>query len=73
MLTTDKEKIIKAIQQTDDERIWFAIKRLLLIEEDEISEWQKKELDKRNEHIDSVAEEVCDWDDIKEEITKIDW
>ena len=72
MTATDKAKIIEAIQQTDDERILFAIRRLLLIEEEDIPAWQKQELDRRNERIDTGQEELYDWDDVKAEINKLD-
>lgn len=44
MSAVDKAKIIAAINETDDERILFAINRLLQIEDDEIPEWHKQEL-----------------------------
>lgn len=72
MQTIDKARIIEAIQQTDDERILFAINRLLQIEDEEIPEWQKQELDRRSERIKNGEEALFDWDEIKEEITKID-
>ena len=70
--TTDKTKIIEAILQTDDERILFAITRLLQIDKSELAEWQKVELDKRNSRIDSGKEKLFDWNDIKDEIQNLD-
>lgn len=66
--TTDKTKIIEAIQQTDDERILFAITRLLQIDDSELTEWQKVELDKRNSRIDSGTEKLYEWNNVKDEI-----
>ena len=48
MITTiDKEKIIAAIKETDDERILFAINRLLQIEEEDIPGWHKEIVEQR--------------------------
>ena len=71
MAAIDKAKIIEAIQQTEDDRILFAINRLLQIEED-IPDCHKRELDQRNERIDSGSEVIYDWDEIKDEIRKSD-
>ncbi len=72
MSTIDKAKIIAAINETDDERILFAINRLLQIEEDEIPEWHKQELDKRAERLNRGEENLYDWDEVKKEITDLD-
>lgn len=72
MAVIDKFKSMEAIQQTDDERGLFAICRLLQIEEEEMPEWQKHELDKRNERLDTGAEALYDWDAIKDEISNLD-
>ncbi|NTS40880.1 hypothetical protein HRG84_08170 [Flavisolibacter sp. BT320] len=72
MTVIDKSRIIEAIQQTDDERILFAINRLLQIDEDEIQDWQKLALDNRNQRIDTGAETLHNWDDIKEDIKNLD-
>jgi hypothetical protein len=72
MAAIDKTKIIEAIRQTDDERILFAINRLLQIENEEIPEWQKQELDRRSERRNNDDEEVYDWESIKEDIKKSD-
>ena len=69
----DKGKIIAAIHKTDDERVLFAINRLLQIDEqEEIPEWHKQVLNEREEKIKKGDEEFYDWDDIKEEIKKKD-
>ncbi len=47
MPVIDKSKIIEAIQHTEDERILFAINRLLQIDEDGIPQWHKEILDER--------------------------
>jgi hypothetical protein len=67
----DKEQLIEAIRETDDERILFAISRLLQVDED-IPDWHKKILDERRKKIESGEEEFYDWDDIKDDIKKID-
>ncbi len=73
MPAIDKSKIIEAIQHTEDERILFAINRLLQIEEEEeIPVWQKQELDRRSEKIAKGEEKIYDWEEIKDEIKKID-
>ena len=66
MSVIDKSRIIEAIQHTEDERILFAINRLLQIEEDEIPEWHKQELNRRTEKMARGEEELFDWNDIKE-------
>jgi hypothetical protein len=71
MAAIDKSRIIEAIQQTEDERILFAINRLLQIEED-IPEWHKQELDKRTALINEGKDELYNWDDVKKEITSLD-
>ena len=72
MAVIDKSRIIEAIQQTDDERILFAINRLLQIDEEEIQDWQKLALDNRNQRIDAGADSLPNWDDIKEDIKNLD-
>lgn len=72
MAVIDKTKIIEAIQQTEDERILFAINRLLQIEEGEIPEWHKNELDKRAALIDEGKDKLYSWEDVKQEITDLD-
>ena len=47
MEAIDKSRIIEAIQQTDEERILFAIKRLLQLEEEEISERHREIVEQR--------------------------
>lgn len=69
---SDKEKIIAAINDIEDERVLFAIKRLLLIEEDEIPEWHKEELDTRSENLKSGKDKIYSWDEVKSEIKNID-
>lgn len=71
MAVIDKARIIEAIQQTDDERILFAINRLLQIEEG-IPEWHKQELDKRTALINKGEDELYDWEDVKQEITDLE-
>lgn len=68
MSVIDKAKIIEAIQQTDDERILFAINRLLQIEEMEVPEWQKAELDRRSEKIAKGEETFYNWEEVKNEL-----
>lgn len=72
MSAVDKAKIIAAINETDDERILFAINRLLQIDEGEIPEWHKQELDKRTEKLNKGKEKLYDWETVKKEITDLD-
>jgi len=67
----DKEQLIEAIRETDDERILFAIGRLLQVDED-IPEWHKEILEERRIKIEKGEEKFHNWDDIKDEIKKID-
>jgi hypothetical protein len=67
----DKEQIIEAIRETDDERILFAISRLLQVDED-IPAWHKDILEERRNKIESGEEKFYDWDDIKDELKNID-
>lgn len=66
--TIDKAKIIEAIQQTNDERILFAINRLLQIEEEEIPGWHKEILAQRLKDIEEGRVIFHSWDDVKKEI-----
>lgn len=68
MPAIDKTKIIEAIRQTDDERILFAINRLLQIEEDEIPEWHKEIVAQRLEDIEEGRAVFHSWDEVKKEI-----
>lgn len=72
MPVIDKARIIEAIQQTDDEWVLFAINRLLQIEEEEIPEWHKHELDKRTEKITRGEETYYDWEDVKKGLNDFD-
>lgn len=67
----DKEQLIEAIRETDDERILFAISRLLQVEDD-IPEWHKEILEERRSKIERGDEQFYDWDEIKDEIKRID-
>lgn len=66
-----KSNFIEAIRETDYERILFAISRLLQVDED-IPGWHKEILDERSNRIASGEEKFYDWDDIKDDIKKID-
>ncbi len=68
MEVTDKSRIIEAIQKTDDERILFAIKRLLLIEEEEIPEWHKEVLHERLKTIEEGNAKFYPWEEVKDKI-----
>ena len=63
MSAIDKSKIISAINETDDERILFAINRLLQI--DDIPEWHKDILEDRLKDIEEGKVIFHNWDDIK--------
>jgi hypothetical protein len=63
----DKEQLIEAIRETDDERILFAISRLLQIDED-IPEWHKEILQQRMKDIEEGKTVFHDWDEIKNDI-----
>jgi len=60
----DKEQLIEAIRETDDERILFIISRLLQVDED-IPEWHKEILEERSNKIERGKKKFHDWDDIK--------
>jgi hypothetical protein len=70
MTVIDKAKIIEAIQQTDDERILFAINRLLLIEDEkaEIPDWHKEVIEQRLKKIEEGKTTLHNWNDIKDAI-----
>jgi hypothetical protein len=70
MASIDKTKIIDAIQRTEDERILFAINRLLLIEEEEadIPDWHKDEIQQRLKKIEDGETKLHDWNTIKNSI-----
>ncbi len=60
----DKSKIISAINETDDERILFAINRLLQIAED-IPEWHKPVLEQRLKDMEEGKAVFHNWEEIK--------
>ncbi len=67
MTASEKEKIIEAIQQTDDERILFAIKRLLQIEE-ELPDWHKEIVEQRWNDMKEGKAEAVSWEDVKDKV-----
>lgn len=69
MAVVDKAKIIEAIQQTDDERILFAINRLLQIEE-EIPDWHKEIVESRVKNIEEGKASFHRWEEVKDAIFK---
>lgn len=66
----DKSKIISAINETDDERILFAINRLLKIDED-IPEWHKSVLEQRLKDIEEGKAVFHNWDEIKSSLFEL--
>jgi hypothetical protein len=71
MTSIDKEQLIEAIRETDDERILFAIGRLLQVDED-IPDWHKEILQERSDKIERGEEKLYDWDDVKDKLKNID-
>ena len=67
MTSIDKEQLIEAIRETDDERILFAIGRLLQVDED-IPDWHKEILQERSNKIENGEEKSFDWDDVKDQL-----
>ncbi|HEY8898751.1 MAG TPA: addiction module protein [Niastella sp.] len=67
----DKEQLIEAIRETDDERILFAISRLLQVDED-IPDWHKDILNERKSKIENGEEKFYDWNDIKDDLKNFD-
>jgi putative addiction module component len=67
----DKEQLIEAIRETDDERILFAISRLLQVDDD-IPDWHKEVLEERRNKIENGDEKFYDWNDIKDEFKNLD-
>lgn len=65
----DKSKIIEAIQNTDDERILFAINRLLQIEED-FPQSHAGILEERLSAIETGKAEFFDWEKVKSSLFK---
>lgn len=65
----DKSKIIEAINQTDDDRILFAIERLLQIDDmEDIPEWHKTILNQRIKEVEEGKAVFYNWEDVKGEI-----
>jgi hypothetical protein len=71
MTSIDKEQLIEAIRETDDERILFAIGRLLQVDED-IPDWHKEILQERSDKIERGEEKLYDWDDVKDKLKNLD-
>jgi hypothetical protein len=69
MTSIDKEQLIEAIRETEDERILFAISRLLQVDE-EIPEWHKEILQQRLKDIEEGKAVFHDWDEIKDSLFK---
>ncbi len=69
-LTIDKEKIIAAIKETDDERILFAINFLLQIEEDEMTDQHKEIAEQRWIGMKEAKAQFVKLEDVKDKIFK---
>lgn len=68
MSVIDKTKIIEAIQQTEDERILFAINRLLQIEQEEIPEWHQEIVMQRWKDMKEGKAEFVSWEEVKDKV-----
>ena len=62
----DKARIIAAIKEMDDERILFAIERLLQIDTEDVPEWHKRTLEQRIKEIEEGNAVFHNWDQIKD-------
>jgi hypothetical protein len=71
MTSIDKEQLIEAIRETDDERILFAIGRLLQVDED-LPDWHSEILQERSDKIERGEEKHYDWDDVKDKLKNLD-
>jgi hypothetical protein len=71
MTSIDKEQLIEAIRETDDERILFAISRLLQVDED-IPDWHKEILQERSDKMERGEEKLYDWEEIKDKLKNLD-
>lgn len=68
MATIDKAKIIEAIQQTEDERILFAICRLLQLDEADVPEWHREIVEQRWNEMKEGKAEFVSWEEVKEKV-----
>ena len=68
-ITIDKDQLIEAIRETDDERILFAISRWLQVD-DEIPGWHKDVLQQRLKDIEEGKVVFHNWNDIKNDLFK---
>lgn len=66
----DKSKIIAAINETDDERVLFAINRLLKIDDDDVPEWHKEIVEQRWKEMKDGTAKFVKWEDVKNKIFK---
>ena len=66
----DKSRIIAAIYETDDERILFAIERLLQIEEENVPEWHREVIEQRWKDMQEGKAEFLNWEEVKDNIFK---
>lgn len=64
----DKARIIAAINETDDERILFAIGRLLRIDEDDIPEWHKEAVEQRWKDMQDGKAEFLNREEVKNKV-----
>lgn len=61
----NKKKIIAAIEEIEDDRILFAISRLLELKEQDIPEWHKEILQERLTEIEAGTAVFENLDDLK--------
>jgi hypothetical protein len=67
---SEKEKIIAAIEQTEDEWVLLAIKRLLRLEEEPEAAWQEEIVAKRYQEMLDGKADFMDWEAVKKQVFK---
>lgn len=69
-IDTEKKEIIREILRIEDEWILKAIRKLLDLETESISEEHKNILNERIAHYDAYPDDVINWETLKAELLK---
>ena len=63
-----KQEIISEIDKIDDEKLLWAIARLLHLDDEDIPEWHKQILNERLEEYEKGNAKMKDWEEVKKKL-----
>ena len=63
-----KQEIISEIDKIDDEKLLWAIARLLHLDDEDIPEWHKQILKERLEEYEKGNAKMKDWEEVKKKL-----